>query len=259
MNLVCQKEAISNLTTLAEHHQHGVLIVGNSGCGKTHIARHYANLLSISDFYIINPVIADLKAMIDQCAGSGNPVVLCIENLDEGVTQASYPLLKLIEDCPANLYVVVTCCNMYAIPDTIISRCAVVTINPPTQSDLGGYAQAQNITAYTALKDQPIWACVKSLTDADAVLKLTPEQLKYFNELPNLSGYKDSVSNIAWKLQHYEDRTDTPIVLVIRYLMGISSDHDKRACVECLNDLADNKVSKNAIISRLVFELKYTE
>lgn len=255
----CQSEALDNLKLLAEHNQHGVLIVGDSGSGKTHLAREYSKMLSIPDFYIINPVIADLKSTIDGCAENGTSVVLCIENLDSGVTQASYPLLKLIEDCPGYIYVVVTCCNLFEIPDTIHSRCALVTVNPPTRSDIELYARSKDPTAYEFLHKDRVWSCVKGFSDADAMLKFTPDHLKYYNNLTNIIKSTDSVSNISWKLQHYEDNSETPITLVVRYLMNLVQGYHRKVCIECLNDLNENRISKNAIISKLAFELKYTE
>ena len=259
MNLICQQEAISQLKLLAEHQQHGVIIVGNSGNGKTYLSRMYADFLHITDFYIINPVMADLKSMIATCTENKNPVVLCIENLDEGVVQTAYPLLKLIEDCPKHIYIVVTCNNLYAVPDTILSRCALVTINPPTKSDIDQYAQFKDNSAYELLHEKKIWSYIKWLSEVDIVLKFTPEHLKYFNELSKIPGSMDTVANLSWRLQHYEDKSETPINLVIRYLMQFLNIGHQRACIDCLNDLAENRISKNAIISKLVFELKYTK
>lgn len=260
MNLQCQTEATTNLKLLAEHKQHGVLIVGPHGSGKTYLARQYASYLGISDFYIINPVISDLKSTINECLESENSIVLCIEDLDSGVLQASYPLLKLIEDCPHHIYVVVTCSNLQAIPDTIPSRCALVTISPPTRSDINQYAKEQDVIAFEKLSGSTLWQCVRGLDDATTVLKFSPEQLGYFNNLPRMLPFKDSVSNITWKLQHFEDNSETPLNIVVRYLMLLlNSDHGTRACIGCLNDLAANQLSKNAILSKLVFELKYVQ
>lgn len=259
MDLVCQQAALSQLVKLSEHHQHGVLIVGNPGSGKTYLASRYAKLLGISDFYKINPVIADLKTTIDLVTSAETPVVLCIENLDDGVSQSSYPLLKFIEDCPRQIYVVVTCSNYYALPDTIPSRCALVQINPPTSADITQYALSKDPTAYAFLKDKLIWKCINGFGDVDVILKFTPEHLKYFDNLDKLNFAKDTVSNLSWKLQHYEDKTETLLPLVIRYIMQNVRPNYRKACIDCLNDLNENRISKNAIVSKLVFELKYTE
>ena len=190
---------------------------------------------------------------------SETPVVLCVENLDDGVIQASYPLLKFIEDCPRHVYTVVTCRSLAAIPETILSRCALVNINSPTKQDIEQYAIEKDPEAYGRFKDKRVWGCVRSFEDVDRVLGFTPEQLQYFINLEKLAWTKDTVSNLSWKLQHYEDKAETPLALVIRYLMQVLPSNDRKTCIDCLNDLADNRISKNAIISKLIFELKYTK
>ena len=98
-----QQEALHILQTLAEHHQHGVIISGTHGSGKTYLAHIYANYLHIPDFYLINPSMSDIKSVITECINATNDIVICIENLDSGVLQVSYPLLKFIEDCPNHI------------------------------------------------------------------------------------------------------------------------------------------------------------
>lgn len=254
----CQTESIEMLKLLAEHQQHGVLIVGDCGSGKTYLARKYADFLGIADFHIVNPVISELKTTVDACIESQTAVVLCIENLDSGVAQAAYPLLKFIEDCPSYIYVVVTCCNLSAIPDTIPSRCATVCVNPPTQGDLDQYARAKESSMYSTVHEHAIWQCVKGFHDVDTVLQLTNSQLQYISILPNTIKPNESVSNISWKLTHFEDNTETPIVLVIRHLLHVYTGNKRRACLNCLNDFAENRMSKNAIVSKLIFDLNYT-
>lgn len=258
MQFVCQQDAIDKLKLLAGHDRHGILIVGNPGGGKSYVASQYAKMLQITDFYKINPVIADLKTMIDNCVSNAIPVVICIENLDDGVAQASYPLLKLIEDCPSYIYVVVTCNNLFGIPPTILSRCAMVKIYPPTRSDIDAYAKAKNPTAFEFLHKHKVWGCIRGFTETDEVLKFTPEHLRYYDRLSQVIEAKDTVSNISWKLQHYDDNSEAPVAFVLKYLLNYLDGHKKKVCIDCLNDLGDNRISKNAVVSKLAFELQYT-
>lgn len=258
MKMQNQTEALKTLSILSESRQHGVVISGARGSGKTYLSKQYAKLLHIDDYMLVNSNMADIKSVIQMCIDATNDIVLCIENLDAGVLTVSYPLLKFIEDCPKNLYVVVTCTNVRQIPDTILSRCALVSINNPTASDIEQYAISVDTAAYDWLKDTDIWKCVKNFADADAMLKLNVEQYKYLIGLKDLLSFNSSVSTISWKLQNYEDKSPTPIKFVIYYLMNLMNTyHSKKSCLQCLDALDTNRMSQNAIITRFVFENKY--
>lgn len=253
-----QTSALDDLKLLAEHNQHGVVLSGISGCGKTYLAKQYADMLHIQNFYIANPVMSELKSIIDMCRGSKDPLVLCIENLDIGVIQISYPLLKLIEDCPSYIYVVVTCNNIYKIPNTILSRCALVMISPPSKSDLKQYAIDKNLKLFENLQDKQIWKCVKGFKDIDTLFNLTDTQISYFDSLNSILKFDSTISNLTWKLQHYEDNSETPIILVLRYILSLADNQHLRAsCISALNDLESKMISQNAIITKFVMENKY--
>ena len=260
MNMLNQKEALSTLQILAANRHHGIVISGTHGSGKTYLAREYAKLLGIQDFYQVNPNMSDVRSVINLCADATNDIVLCIENLDDGVLQVAYPLLKFIEDCPRNLYIVVTCFNIRQVPDTILSRCALVSINNPTSSDLDQYAQSEDPDGFAKFRNLGIWKCAKSFTDISTIMKLTPEALAYFDNLNSMIGFKAPVSSIAWKLQNFEDKTPTPLTLVIRYLMNLmTSPNHIRSCIACLDALENTRMSQNAIITKFVFDVKYLE
>lgn len=253
-----QQRALETLRVLANGDQHRILISGPSGCGKTHIAREYSKMLRISDFYQVSSVMSDVKSIIDLCSDMTNRIVLCIENLDAGMLQVTNPLLKFIEDCPEHLYVIVTCRNLRMVPDTIISRCTTVSLNNPTKKDIEQYAAQVNSDQYNILRVRPIWNCIDTFSDVDDILALTGDQLSYIDRLSSILDFKSSVSNITWKLQNFEDRTPTPIVIVLKYIMTlIMSAHGKKLCLDCLNGLTNSRMGQNAVITKFVFDSKY--
>jgi len=259
MDFQCQRQAIDNLKKLQEANRHSIIISGCRGCGKTYIVKEWANMLGINDVAVVNPTVSELKTVIDTLLDNHAPAVLCIENLDDGVVQAAYPLLKFLEECPEYLYVAVTCTNIRNVPSTILSRCILVDIAMPTSSDLEQFATSIDFESFHAIEDKKIWKCAKSFKDVKTILALDPNKLAYFESLSTMVAFKDTVSNISWKLQHYPDNSEAPVTIVIRYLLQILKPSQIRACLDCLDDLQYNRMSTNAIVSKLIFELKYTE
>lgn len=259
MQFQCQQQALANLKQVCDADRHSIVIAGASGNGKTHLVKEWAKMLNINDVAVVNPSVNELREVIDTLVDSHAPAVMCIENLDEGVVQAAYPLLKFLEECPEYLYVAVTCTNIRNIPDTIMSRCLLIDVAMPTKDDLEQFATSINFENFHFIEEKKIWKCAKSFNDVITILELDSNKLAYYESLSNILQFKDSVSNIAWKLQHYSDNTEAPIIIVIRYLMQLLQPNQISPCLECLNDLQNARMSANAIVSKLIFDLKYTE
>lgn len=260
MNFICQNSAIAELQTLAKSNRHSILIEGAEGSGKSYLAMQYAQMLGIGDFQQIVPKVDVLKETIDACLQLNNPVVLCIENLDLGVAGAAYVLLKFLEEPLPNTYIVVTCRNIKNVPDTIISRSAVVVTAPPVELDISTYALSKNADRFRELKGTRLWNCVRTFKDADTVMNMNSTQLDYFNGLESMAQFRDTVSNLVWKISHYTDNSETPVDLVIRYLMNlINTTHIKKAGIECMRDLSQGRIASHAVLARFVFEAKYCE
>lgn len=260
MNFVCQKSALSELQSLALADKHSILIEGAEGSGKSYLAMQYAQMLNVGDFQQVTPKVDVLKDTINACLQLNNPIVLCIENLDLGVAGAAYVLLKFLEEPLPNTYIVVTCRNINNVPDTIVSRSAVVVTAPPVDLDISSYSLGKNPQRFNELRGSKLWACVRTFKDADTVLGLNSQQLEYFNSLESLAQFRDTVSNLVWKISHYTDNSEAPVDLVIRYLMDlINTPHIRRAGIECIRDLSQSRIASHAVLARFAFECKYCE
>lgn len=260
MILKNQQAIMADISMLAAKKQHNILISGTEECGKTYLAKLFTKELGIEDFQVIESKITSIKDTIDACIGSTTPLVLCIENLDTGVNAVSYAMLKFLEEPSENIYIVITCRNVRRIPDTIISRCVTVNLSHMDESDLISYAKENDPIKYAELrKDEILWKCVKSIKDVDLVLGMTAAQIGYIQALSGVFKSKESVSTIVWRLQKYQDGTQTPIELVVRYLLYINSDSRWfSACHRCLSALSECRIGTHAVLSKLAFELKYS-
>lgn len=260
MNFVSQKAPTLQLMDLSNSRHHSILIEGPQGCGKTYLAKQYANMLNVSDFEVVKCSVDTIRDAIDETCKIKNDVVICLENLDDGVLSASYTILKFLEEPLPNVYIVVTCRNLRKVPDTIISRSAVVSCGPPIDKDIEEFALNRNTQKFQSLSDSSIWRSVRSFKDAEYILSMNDDQIKYFGQLDKMLSFSDTVSNIIWKLGHYEDNTEIPVGLVMQYIISrTNSKTVKRAAIRCMSDISLGRLAQHACLARFVFEAKYVE
>ena len=258
MNLRFQQDAIRQLQGLADMDRHSLMIEGAVGCGKSYLAKQFATMLGVSDCYTVNPTVQSIRDAIDQMYNISDKVVLCIENLDNGVVSASHTLLKFLEEPKSNVYIVVTCRNRYKIPDTIVSRSTVVDVAYPTPKDIQDYAELINTITYNKLKNLDVWRAVKSLKDVDSVYKLTSEQLAYYDNIKESLSFKDAVSTTVWNMQHYKDGSETDLLFVMNFIMSVSKNKSiQRKIIECVQDLNSSRLAPHAVLTKFVFDCKY--
>lgn len=260
MNFVCQKEAMTKLEDLARSNRHSILIEGIEGSGKTYLSKQYSKFLDVEDFQIVDPTVQSIKDTISGCMQIDTPVVLCIENLDLGVMAASYALLKFLEEPANHVYIIITCRNANKVPDTILSRSTTVVTSPPLISDIEQFAISKNFDRFHQLEKSTVWRCVKTFRDAELVMSLTSDNLAYFDSLQETIKFRDSVSNIVWKLGHYDDNKEAPIELVIKYMVEIAPTQYIRKCgIDCIRDLSTSRLASHSVLTKYVLDCKYCE
>jgi len=254
----CQSESVNQLNNLASYDRHSILVDGPDGCGKTYLCRYYSNLVNADDFVVVDPSVNSIRDTLNECYNLDHNIVVCIENLDKGSVAASYTLLKFLEEPKTNVYTIVTCVNIRYVPDTIISRCSCISVSPPISYDIDEYSRLKDDRKYKQLSTRPIWKCVRTFKDVDLIYNMKPEHVDYYQSLEPERLFKDNVSNLTWNLGHYPDGSETPIDLVIRYILCNTSDkHLIQTCNECYRDMLSARVAKHAVLAKFVFEGKY--
>lgn len=260
MNANSHIEPLKELNSLALSRRQSVLIEGPSGCGKTYLSQRYANMLGIDDYQKIVPKVTEIREALDSCISINNPVMLEIENLDLGVNAASYTLLKSLEEPLPHVFIIITCRNMNAVPDTIISRSAVVNVGPPTLDDIDRYGLEKDRTRFLNINQRLVWQCVRSFSDADEALSMSPEEIDYYESLSEVCQFKDNVSNLVWKIGHYPSNKECNIELAIRSIVELMQKPLITKCgVECIRDLSKGRIAQHAVLAKFIFTAKYCE
>lgn len=258
-DLVCQNYCIRQLRDLAASKRHSIMIEGPKGSGKTYLARMYKDLLGVNAFALVSPNVQAIRDAMNDCSSGSDEVVLCIENLDQGVLGASYTLLKFLEEPSDNVYIVVTCRSQYKVPDTIVSRSTVTTITLPTRKDLETYCICEYPSEYMSRQSRSVFRLVNTFSDVDRIMSMSSDQLDYFDSLLKID-FSEPVSSMSWKLGHYPDNSEAPVDLVIRQIMSITHNQHVRKCgINCLNDLSSSRLASHAVLAKFCMDMKYTE
>lgn len=262
MNFDYQDEVLTKLNNCITKDNHSILISGIEGSGKTYLANQFSNLLSKngieSSVANVEPKVESLQEVMRLGYQTSKVLVVVVENLDLGVPKASYTILKFLEEPAQNVYVIITCRNMYKVPSTILSRCITIDVGHPNGQDISSYSREKDIRKFELYTKYSIWKIVKSFSDVDSIFKLNTSQLEYFEKFSELLKCKDSISNLIWNFTHYSDGQEIDYQLLFRYIIyNVDNNSIKKLCISCMNDISYARISPYSVFARFVLECKY--
>lgn len=258
MNFKNQTDALNQLETLAKHDIHSIIIEGVAGCGKTHIASSYAGYLHIPNTQVIQPNVNDVRDCIENCETISEKILIILENADSGVPAVFSTMLKFLEEPIQNVYIIVTCRNIQFVPDTIISRCSVVSVVNPTSDDINLYAENKDHTRYIALSKLKLWSIIRSFKEVDYLFSLNPENVDYLENTSIEWLKKLPVTNSVWRLNHYADNSTFPPEYSVRMILSQTNDPIVRYfCLTCIDNLMKTNIAPHTTLAKFVFDIKY--
>jgi len=252
LNFDCQADALLSLRNLADSDAHSIILCGMLSCGKTHLAWRYSDLVHTDNFISVPSKMTDIKSIVDDCSSLNTSVTICFENIDTGVLGVSNALLKLLEEPPKNVYIVITCKNISNVLSTVVSRCIVVSVMNPTQKDLLTYASKIHFSMNT---DSDMWNSLYDFSDIDIISKLTQDQILYFESCLKTVYSKDPIIVKLWKIQKFPDGNPVPTKLLIQYIMHMSKSSVVSNCGRsCIHDIMSGKIASHAALAKFLLD-----
>lgn len=249
-----QESAVSELKNLAKSDRHSILIHGVNGCGKTWLAKQYHLFVKADEYIILNSKIQDIKDFIPKVYDAEWKTVLCIENIDYGVDGVSQSLLKLFEEPPENLYIILTARNIKRVPTTILSRSAQVYVKGFRREDLMIYAKEKYGLKAESMKADIDVFC-KNPSDIDFIFGLKSEDLEYVKTLSTLINSKNPVATSVWKMQSIPSGAKIPMHIILRSLYNTLNPECRDIVLQYDADI-DSGVPNHVILSAMVLNLK---
>jgi DNA polymerase-3 subunit gamma/tau len=141
-NVICNDINIKILEKFlkTEKRPHSYLFTGNSGIGKTTLARIYANKLGADNLTIKEIDCADtrgidaareIKERIKFKSFNGKPIVYIIDEVHKATNDWQNAMLKILEDTPKHVYFILCTTDPQKLIKTVKNRCTTLNINTP--------------------------------------------------------------------------------------------------------------------------------
>jgi DNA polymerase-3 subunit gamma/tau len=229
---------------------HAYLFAGSRGTGKTSVARIFADGIGVSsdDLYEIDAAsnrgiddVRELREAVNARPMSSLYKLYIIDEVHMLTKEAFNALLKTLEEPPSHVVFVLATTELHKLPDTIVSRCQLLTFNQPTQQILRdmaidvatqeGYtldAGAADIVALLGegsfrdtlgMLQKVLTAAEGKKIDENEVAAITgAPRIQTVNELVRAIGYQDTETALARIRDAARSESDVSVLsaLVIR-------------------------------------------
>lgn len=259
-SIIGHKQQIENLLKMKERNQvpHALLFSGPKGIGKKTLARAFSakllgensdKLVEIGnhpDFHLLKKEAEKKEIIVDQVRELGSRLKLkpyqsdlslaLIDNAHELNLTAANALLMTLEEPPSHSHLILISDAPHKLPETIISRCQIVSFAPLDKEDLAELIKRVfQISESKSLKSL-VEICDGSLEALQVDHLIDPISFR----LTDLEEAQKQLASISKRIKLLEDKIST--------LLSSPKEEASKKAVEIASDLAAEKTEfKNSL------------
>lgn len=216
-NLLQQFEQLKELPALT-------ILLGPKGSGRTFFSKYVSELRGLSYIKVKNK-ISDIRQMIEDTRVLSSPTIYYIENADEITIQAANAMLKIAEEPPKNLYIMLGLSSTENILPTIISRGRVFRMDNYSKAELETYFNKLDL----AVKDnQTLLNCISNPGELNECLLYDFDEAYRYVELVFNNILQVSTGNsfkISSKIAFKADEAGIPINIFFNIMLEVLRGH----------------------------------
>lgn len=216
-NLLQQFQQLKDLPALT-------ILLGPKGSGRTFFSEYVTKLRGMT-YIKVNNKISDIRQMIEDTRVLSLPTVYYIENADEITIQAANAMLKIAEEPPKNLYIMLGLTSTENILPTIISRGRVFRMDSYSKAELETYFNKLDL----AVTDTPrLLNCISNLGELNECLLYDFDEAYNYTELVFNNILEVNTGNsfkISNKIAFKNTDTGIPVNIFFNIMLDILRTH----------------------------------
>ena len=263
--MIGQAQLLSQINTQLQNNKfpHFTIFEGLEGSGRTTLAKYVANALGASYAEIETRADA-VRTMREVALTTATKTFFCIRNADNMSAEAKNSILKITEECPANVYICMTVENVQAVLDTIRSRAVIYYMEAYTPAQILEYA-SEKVENRQFERDIIVALC-ETPGEVETLLKIEIRAFyDYVNQVVDNIAIVTGANafKIADKLALKSDSEGYPIKLFFRAFLAICAsnlDAQKaegiRITSRYLQQLQNVSLSKQMLIDAWILDIR---
>lgn len=189
--MIGQKNVLANIDNMKEL-PHFMLILGDKGSGKKTLVKEIIHKIGWYSYYCPDNKVETIRTAIHCMYKVSAPTIFIMTDVDDMSVASKNVLLKVMEECPRNVYIIMTVCNRQNVLNTVLSRAYIQTMDTYSKDEILEYA----LSKQTDFDSNIVWELCRTPGDVDLLFSMGADEFyKYVEKVIDNIAYV-SISNV---------------------------------------------------------------